>query len=228
MTAHCDELFRYAASRAKETDILDFAPMDPGYDNYVAEWTRILRTRTLPAEMSFDVSETIRLTQLDHPEKMRNPTRFRRFRVLTNSVELALAVRGIVDVFSSRTFLVNFIDDVRELGDTRLNGSLLQALDEFDAVIGQFGSDDLLFLLLGRILVRLLAQASMNDIPQLANHLITAESEVPKASSGEFLWGCTCFDQMHGVWKANVAALIPEDSSIPELALLRNALLVQP
>jgi hypothetical protein len=207
MSIHCMELFRYAASRVSWKDVEEFVR----HDDLVFEWNHILSTRSLPTVLNFEISEPIGFTQRTYAGSVRHPPRFRRFRIFTNSTGLAMAAAGMVhDSVPVIYLMANLIEDARHLSDPALNGRLLSALDEFETLPGVFGVEDRLFVQLSRILVRLMTQQDEDQIPQLTEMLIKAESQVPKVSSAEFLWGCTNFNQLHVVWKKNVGTLIPK------------------
>ena len=74
--------------------VADYAPNDPGYWEYVHCWTALLRPGAVPAERSFELSETIGLTGWDDPASYEQPERFRQFRRFTSAVATALIVQG--------------------------------------------------------------------------------------------------------------------------------------
>lgn len=222
------ELFHYAASRVSARDVESFAPDDPGYHDYVREFQQIVKHRSLPTTASFDVTETIGLTLWNDPEKMRSPDRFRRFRTLTNAVDLALVARG-----SDHQFVLNYclgllIYDAISLKDAALNDQILVAFDDLPSLPQLIDPEDSLVIALARILVRYLTGQRLEDIPAMGTQLIAAEAEVPKVSSGDFLWGCTFFNQLRSVWNKSIQSLIPDGDAHSDVAVLRGALLESP
>src|SRR3974390_1998580 len=95
-----EKLFHYAKGHITPRDIAEFAPMDPGYSNYVRTFTEILESGKLPHEADFDITETIGLTRWAKAGQFSEPLRFRRFRTFVTSTGLALSVaekdRGIL------------------------------------------------------------------------------------------------------------------------------------
>lgn len=93
--SHIQALFALTRSRVSERHIREFAPRDPGYDNYVAIWTRILRTGEPPTKTTFDLSEVIGLTAgWGEPIAEHDPDRFRDFRRFTSAIAVSLIHSG--------------------------------------------------------------------------------------------------------------------------------------
>jgi hypothetical protein len=87
------------------------------------------------------------------------------------------------------------------------------------------GEDEKPFLLLGQLLLALMGHAPDARVQTLCDRLMEEEARCTKNDSGEFLWECTSFDQLHEQWKTLVEIAFPKASENESLLLLRTMLL---
>ena len=116
------ELFHRASLQVTAKDISDFCPNDPGYADYVREFQRILSSGNLPIRSDFDISETIGLTRWVEAADEIDPIRFRRFRIFTTAVGLAVLVgpEGPSESNPPNYLAIRLIEDAYALHDERL------------------------------------------------------------------------------------------------------------
>ncbi|MFT3788755.1 MAG: hypothetical protein QM770_21730 [Tepidisphaeraceae bacterium] len=222
MPEGCLTLFKYATRSVTIEDVARFAPDDLGCADYVRAFTSILTTRELPADPGFDEYEAIGLTRWDDPQRHDQPERFRRFRVLTNAVGLALTASGVGDL-TPNYLVVGLLDDAIALCDRDLLRLLAPAFDELHARLVAERSEESPFTLLGTLLVRSRLNAPIEDLTALAEQIIAEEGRQTERHTGDFLFGCTNFDQLNHVWRVLVRDHLP--ATTPTLAVLRSALL---
>jgi len=184
--------------------------------------------RDLPSRGGFDITETIGLTRWEKAEKQVEPNRFRRFRTFINVVGLALCVDGNVidDVLPANYTVIRLIEDAFELADAELLRLLPLAFEEFHAALVARDWEESPFVLLGLLLVKAKLGANEQELSLLADQIIEEERTHAGRASGDFLLGCTFFNQLHRTWKKFVAKFVP--ASTPSLALLRDAIISQP
>lgn len=138
---------------------------------------------------------------------------------------MAMCAAGVSgdDVTIPNYLAISLIDDSRALRDADQISRLIPPFDEFRALLCERNSEESLFLTLGRLLLGLLVDRNIDDASRLADELIAEETRHSYRASGEFMWGCTFFDQLHGKWKYHVEqSLVPDTES---LKLLRQELL---
>lgn len=225
MATGCLNLFEYAARFVTTDDVAAFAPGDPGYPNYVRAFNSILASHELPRRADFDITETIGLTRWCNADREKDPERFRRFRVFTNAVGMALCVRGegSDDSMPANYLAISLIDDADALRDRELLGLLVPAFDEFHEVLRGQNSEESPFLLLGLLLAKAQLGSPDQEIAELADRIMSEESKYFGRASSDFLWGCTFFNQLHRRWNWFIFHVL--NPSTPSAALLREALL---
>ena len=225
MVSAIDRLFQYGLSIVRTSDVDEFVPDDVGYSEYVRTLRRILATRRIPAEADFEITETISLTWWSEASRKSDPIRFRRFRVLTNAVAMAMTVAGTAhdDVLPPNYMIVSLIDDARSLQDERLWSLLPTAFEEFAEVLDRRRSGETAFALLGLLLVSARLGVSGQTLSTIADRLIDEESRCPDRVESRFLLRCTGYPTLHSLWLKNVEDLL--QPSMPSLALIRDALL---
>jgi hypothetical protein len=137
MEAGCVRLFEYAVRQVTPADVVQYAPDDPGYSDYVREWTRIVDSREVPSESNFELTETIGLTRWADAQRETDPRRFRWFRALTNSVGGVLLVADLVaeELMPANYVAINLIDDAIALDDRELFERTGMAFDELHEVL---------------------------------------------------------------------------------------------
>lgn len=124
------DLFDYSVRHVAPQDVADFCPSDPGYDDYVRVFNEILTSKTLPTERCFEISETVELTMYANAEEDPDPSRFRRFRVFTNAIAIALAAEpnDSASIFvAGIEFLNSLHEDALVLDDPQLT-TLVEAI----------------------------------------------------------------------------------------------------
>jgi hypothetical protein len=223
------KLFAHALHPVTPQDISNYCPNDPGYPGYVRVFTSILKSRRPPASSNFEISETINLTRWGNAEEERDPDRFRRFRILTNAVAvmLYLSDEGPGDTIPANYVCIRLLEDAFALQDAELMSLLYPAFDEMHHSAGNawWGEDEKPFLILGQLLLTLMGYAPDADVQTLCDRLIEEEAHCTSNDSGEFLWGCTSFDQLHDQWKTLGDIAFPKESENESLLLLRAMLL---
>ena len=219
------ELFVYAAGRVTPADVAAFAPGDPGYPNYVAAFNHILSSGDLPDRPSFDVRETIGLTRWVDADREADPVRFRRFRVLSSVVALSQLLAGVEaeDALPPNYGVVSLLNDGYRLGDRTLVRLSRPALDVLHVHLADRGSEEAPFALLGLLLVDAYLGAGVGPLADVAERLIACDGRQVGRKSGDFVLGCTYFDQLHGLWVWLVDRLVP--AATPGLRLVRDAIM---
>jgi hypothetical protein len=229
MKSACRELFHRASQQVTAKDISDFCPDDPGYAAYVRGFNRILSSGKLPIMSDFDVSETIGLTTWVKAEDEIDPGRFRRFRIFTTAVGMAIlgGPEGPSESNPPNYLAIRLIEDAHALHDERLLSLLYRVFAEAHHRIIQSGSmsEEAPFFSLGQLIVTFLGHGIPEDIAKLADQVIAEADEHARHASNEFLWGCTFFNQLHDHWRHFVRLSFPTDASNDSVAALRDALL---
>lgn len=212
-----------------QRDVADFCPDDPGYARYVRVFTRLLSEPSPPLTSNFEISETIGLTRWGDAEKETDPIRFRRFRVFTNAIGIAITVLGdgpsedLPPIYLAGSLL----DDSFVLGDAELLKLLPPVLAALhDRILGnEWFSGEVPFMTLGELLLALKKSAPKIDTEDLATRVISEASKERRWARSEFFWGCTNYNQLHDRWRHLVEQVFPTDASNTEVAALRDALL---
>lgn len=235
MTPAAIKFFEAAADQVTAADVAKFCPNDPGYPNYVRTFESILTSRVIPVEFDFDISETIGLTQYGHPDEelqAQDALRFRRFRIFTNAVCLAILLGPNEDGWNlpCNYYAINLIDDIDALNDDRFNDLLLPVLVEMYQKLSLelWCSEESLFYLLAQLFIGLKGNASQAHLNELADQLMTHEAKLDtdeKEGRHGFLWQRTFFDQMHPRWKHFVEKLFPPATTQDSISRLLEALL---
>ena len=229
MTHAYYKLFAHAVSEVTARDVWDYCPNDPGFPGYVREFTGMLKSRKLPQDADFNITETIALTLWGDAPKEKDLVRFRRFRVYTNSVGVALLAgpKGASLTTAANYFAIRLIEDAYAVQDAHLLQLLDPVLSDLYTRLKDDGwwRDEAPFLLLGQLILALLGYADPGKIPQPAAQLVKTGTVGNDDVSSAFLWSGTSFDQLHPEWKRLVELSFPEDSSIEDVALLRDVLL---
>jgi hypothetical protein len=209
MNPASQQLFQDALSHVKPQDILEFCPEEQGGTGYIHEFTEIYHAREVPEVYSFNITETIGLTQWGEADQEASPDRFRRFRIFANAVGAAMCSgnKGPDDNLPPNYLAISLLDDAWELGDEALLGLLGKVYEEMHTrvVTARWCADDAPFLLLGQLLLALHGNYDV-DPNQLAGPLMESERLRARRKGREvFLWGCTVFNQMHMRWQDRLA-----------------------
>jgi hypothetical protein len=223
------ELLVYASRHVTVKDIEDFCPSDPGYSDYVREFTQILSTCIPPESAHFDITETVGSTWWHDASVCENEVRYRWFRTFTNSVGMALLASSEGrDVDLPPNYLaISLIEDAYVLKDERLLYLLCLAFAEVHDHIFQnhWLAKDAPFFLLGQLIVSFMVHGTSIDTSQLADRLIQEADKQAGHFSNEFLWGCTFFHQFQERWRHVIRLSFPNNPSNDSVALLRSTLL---
>lgn len=224
------KLFQMAARHVTVQDVYECCPLDPGGAGYIQEFAEILRSQTIPEGYSFNMVETIGLTQWGEPELEADPVKFRRFRLFTNAVGAAMCsgAKGPEDNLPPNYLAIGLLDDAWELGDKEVLGLLGDVFGEMHhrVVTARWCADDAPFLLLGQLLLALLGHHTV-DVAQLTEELVRSERGCARrAGRGVFFWGATVFNQKHDTWRLYMkrAFQAPGQEYAPALELLRQGL----
>jgi hypothetical protein len=223
-------LFECAMRDVSLKDVTDFCPDDPGYPGYVQAFAHILSQRQLPPEWDFDITETIGLPLYDNASALSDPDRFRRFRIFTNAVGIAMGVtsqEGPSAELPPNYLLIQLIGDAYDLGDAEVLGLLAQVIPEYlDRIRDDAWFDHEIPLLhLAQLMLALLGHDPGSDIEKLAQHVIASASSQEPTTSQNFLWGCTVFNQLHDRWRYFVDLTFEPHRSNAIISSLRDALL---
>lgn len=181
------ELFELARERVTIEDVRRFAPGDPGYGEYVAAFTELLRRGEAALRSDFAVTETIALTRFSHANSEGDPKRFRWFRMLGCAVEILLD-RCDWPHYAVAALIVDCLA-LAQANDRAAPLDRLSAICREVAASGS-GDDELLFCTLGELVL-----AGVDRLDDAAIERLCAELE-----PHENLWTCTCFDALHPVW----------------------------
>lgn len=235
MTPAAIKFFEYAANKVTVKDVERFCPNDPGYLDYIREFTTILTSRVIPSEFEFDVTETISLTLWGNPEKEyqeQDAIRFRRFRIFSNAVALAIILGPDEDGWNMgcNYYAISLLADIEALEDDHLYDLLPPVLMEMHQKLSQSGSaKEAVFYLMAQLFLALMGHAPNVNLNELADQLINEESKLDanKDDRQGFLWQRTVFDQMHHQWKEYAEKLVPPSNSQDSVSRLRDVLLSQ-
>jgi hypothetical protein len=228
-----DELFQYAIGFVTPADIAAFAPNDPGYPNYVREFCDILITRMPPEKAHFDITETVGLTRWVDANCESDPLRFRRFRIFTNAVALAMAVldRADDEQFPPNYTMISLIDDALSIKDDVLWRMLRPAFEQAHEAFRRHKSEETVFATLGLLLVDAKLGVGQAEMNTLADLLIEEENQCRNLKNGAFIadaafvLGCTFYNSLHSLWIRYVDELLKP--ATPSLALVREAILTE-
>ncbi|HSJ01314.1 MAG TPA: hypothetical protein VK956_02625, partial [Verrucomicrobium sp.] len=163
---------------------------------------------SVPEVYSFNLTETIGLTQWGEPDLETDPDRFRRFRIFTNAVGAAMCSgdKGPDDNLPPNYLAISLLDDAWALQDESLQKLLPAVFSEMHdrVVTARWCADDAPFLILGQLLLALQGHYPV-DPSSLVQPLVEAERHCARRKGKSiFLWGCTVFNQMHDQWKIHV------------------------
>jgi hypothetical protein len=201
-------LFQFTRSRVSTKHIAEFSPGDPGYEDYVRLWTRILRTGEVPAQTEFDLSEVIGLTGWADPDDYDQPDRFRQYRRFTSAVAIALVHAGN-DCESVR--VANYLTrDLIVDCDPCDSEHLLRVRNVFlptrDILAATNQEPEYPFFTFGALILAQMA----NDHEEAVGHAAklvdeeaavrTNESLVLFREDSRFLLGLTNYNQLHADW----------------------------
>lgn len=221
----CLEVLEYTRRHVTPKDIADFAPGDPGYPNYVRVWTEILETGRLPERAHFDITETIGLTRWSDATRERDERRYRRFRLFTNAVAMAMYARDddAYETMPPNYVAISLIDDGVELKDMDVLLMARAAFAELHAAMQKNEREEAVFVLLAMLLIDRITRTHADESQSLITQLIRDAEQHTGWATDEFLWGCTHYDQLHRRWKSYVYRYLAPTT--PEVASLRARLL---
>jgi len=225
----CRQLCDYARQFVSLEMIEKYCPSDPGYHSYVLEFKGLLETGDFSRSTIFDVSETVVLTWLVNAAKVPLPEQFIRFRLFTNSIGIAISMgeHGPSDSMPVNYFAASLLDDALLLGDTELLRLLGPVFDELHTRVKEteWVVKEGMFLLLGQMILSFMGYRNAEDISLLAEQIIKEADYFRPEYPAEYFWECTCFNQLHPVWKALIMRSFPVNSTDESVILLREALL---
>jgi hypothetical protein len=223
----CRLLFEYARQFVTPKDIADFCPSDPGYYTYVAKFTSILETGQL-ARTHYDISETICLNWYVRNFECIDEVRFRRFRVFTNSVGMAVSAgrEGSSDFIPENYLVVSLLVDTDALGDAALFSLLPPAIAELRnrVKMPDEAPNEVPLLSLAQTILAFKGYPSKSDPLSLCRQVIKEADALKRDYPDEFLWGCSSYDQFRKEWSKLVLCSFPADSTDESVALLRTML----
>ena len=232
MTPACRNLFDYASQHVTPATISEYCPSDPGYADYVREFTAILASGFPPPTAHFDISETIGLTRWHDPDLEADPMRFRRFRTFTNSVGVVMTAgpEGPDEEMPANYFAISLLDDAHALQDSHLLQLLPPVFAELhqQVVKTEWFAGEAPFLLLGQLVLAFLGFAPGIDVIRLSEQIVSEACEHPEYATPDFFWDCTVYNQLHHRWKHFVALSFPRVHEDDSIVSLRDALLDSP
>lgn len=212
-------------------DVVLYSPGDPGYPDYVEVWTQILESGVAPEEQSFDLTETINLTRWTDADREKNPTRFRWYRVFTNSVAVILSALEEGDLLPVNYTVLRLLQDAAALDDEELFKALEPVFPEFHSRIvkADYLPGEVPFVSLAVLVFACMGHGHVESLGDLAQRIIDEESQARKRGHdfglASFMWGVACFDQLHDEWREMTRRWLPEFTTVFNLALLRSQLL---
>ena len=221
-----DDLFLKCTSQISPEAITRWCPGDPGYKSYVKEWQQIWRSKRVPTESNFEVSETVGLTLWE----ANSDPEFLRFRCFTNSVALKLmCVHRQEVVFDLNYPLIRLLSDIISLRDHAAMKLFTYAIEvaERECAAGIEFLHAVPWLAHTRLLAAAL-NGNTNDLPNLSRHVIDMDKEF-RASvgrfsvSGTFLLSLTSFDTLHPIWVSLSKNLLAPHCDIEGVALILDA-----
>jgi hypothetical protein len=201
-------LLQFTRSRVSTKHIAEFSPRDPGYEEYLRLWTRILRTGEVPMQTEFDLSEVIGLTGWADPDDFAHPERFREYRRFTSTVAIALVHAGndCESVRGANYLARDLIVDC----DPCDSEHLLRVRNVFpptrDILAATNQEPEFPFFTFGALILAQMA----NDHEEAVRHAAklvdeeaavrTNESLVLFCDDSRFLLGLTNYNQLHADW----------------------------
>jgi hypothetical protein len=224
MTPACRRLFDYALSFVTRRDIEQFSLSDPGYPDYVREWTQILMSRQVPEQANFDIHEIIATTKSGYLPRDKDSGRYLRFCVFTNAVAAAISTGpgGPDESITLNYVAVELLDCGHALSDDTLLRILPDVFDEIHTKVRHtdWCSEEGPFFLLGRILLAYQGFDPGADTAHLAEMLIQEEAAASVRFATGFLWDTTAFTSHHDRWWRLVETCFPEKPAGESEALL--------
>lgn len=211
-----EELFRLSRCEVTSDDILAFSPGDPGYNDYVREWTQILRSGIVPLKPNFDLTEVIAMTSWADPTSWSGDVqRFLAFRRFTSAVALTLihrsnnceAVRP--PVYLARDLLVDLIDFYPT--GAKFLSTLRAVFRDTRTLLRSTRDPEFPFITLGLLILAQLDH-DWTSAEHAAEQLLADEQEARGFLgalfwSPEFLFGLTVYDQLTKDWRRMIAGL---------------------
>lgn len=222
-------LFDYCCSRINKELIEKYCPGDPGYKDYVREWSKVLETRTVPSVSNFDISETVSLT--DWSEDLEEG--FLRFRCFTNSVAVQMmCIHGQEKiVFHLNYPLVRLFADSIQLRDKQLMLNLADAVHEASAACRN-GQWHLIEYVPWCHFTELLIAALRDEatVEQLAERVVASDAQLRRDEHQynvvhpAAVLGLTNFDTLHGLWQSLGSQLLTPYMEVGWVGLLLTSL----
>jgi hypothetical protein len=182
------QLFERARARVTVEDVRRHAPGDPGYWEYVAAYTDILRRGEAAVSREFAVTETIALTRCSHANSEGDPKRFRWFRVLGCAIEILFEESDWPHYTLAALLVDSFA--LAQARDQAAPLDLLSAVCREVAGHPLGFEGEFAFCTLGELLLAVVDRRDDAAIETLCAAL------EPHGN----LWTCTYFDALHPVW----------------------------
>lgn len=236
MSPGCRQLFEYAVQFVTTRDIERHCLSDPGYLDYVREWSQILRTKNVPLTVNFDIGEIIATSDPAFPCSGSDPASYWRFCVFVHSVAAAISTgpEGPDEEHTINYIAVHLLYAARQLGDEHLLTLLPAVFAEVHQVIStsDWYDSEAPFFLMGQLILAFLGFNPNADVSGLAAQIIEEARPFPRFLSGGtspvFLWDCTCYKSHHDRWLRFVELSFPAQPVNETVALLKDALLFAP
>ena len=235
MDSACQRLFEYAVPFVTRQDIEEFSLSDPGYPDYVREWTQILTTRKVPEVSRFDISENIGTTSFEFVSHYKDDAeRYLRFCVFTNAVAAVFATNsgGPDERLTHNCLAAGLIDCAHALSDNVLLEMLSGVFDEIHMRICDLDwfASEAPFFVLGQLILAYQGYNPTADTARLAERVILAEAkDTTRAETGRvgtgFLWDLSSLNLLHERWRHYVETSFPEKPGSEWEELLKDALL---
>lgn len=210
------QLFQQSRCKVSRDDIVAFAPVDPGYDDYVRLWSEIQGTGSIPTELSFDLQEVIGMTGWGVAARWGDKVqRFLAFRRFTSAVAMMLVHRGHdVDSVRPANYLARdlVIDQFDFYGSIqkRTFGTLREAIQDTRVLLRSVGDAQFPYFTLGAMILAQL-EGDWTAAEQAASQLIADEQEARSfqlySIPTDFLFGLTVYDQLNHDWRRMIAGL---------------------
>ena len=211
-----EEFFLLSRREVTKDDVMTFAPTDPGYDDYVREWSEIQRSGIIPLEPNFDLTEVIGMTSWADPNSWSGDVqRFLAFRRFTSTVALILIHRGNdaeavrPAVYLARDLIVDLIDYYPT--GVKFLPTLRSVFRDTRTLLRSNCEPEFPFFTLGLLILSQLDN-DWTSAEHAAEQLLTDEWEARGflgcfSWSPEFLFGLTVYDQLSSDWRKMIARL---------------------
>lgn len=217
MNTAVETLFSLLRRKVTLADIREFSPCDPGYEDYVLVWSKVLETGELPDHSDFDLSEVIRLRGYSNPTHESYAHRFCVYRLFVMTVACHLLRTTETDILHPASYIaIKLIRDAKEVADGTITGLLGDVLSETgDMLKGLDWLEEEYPFFYAAEMVWAQRVCDYTRADAVARKLLAEEQRVRQHEENysgspdyRFLFGLTIFNQLEEEWELAFRELV--------------------